>query len=214
MPRARNANLHLLNCYYNTVGTGSYAIGIGGGVKNSTAYVEACDFADVQSVFRSFDTTDGGSESVNFVNCLNAVSNIGTTVAKPSYSYSSFPAEDVASSVGNQIVGAGATLTVTTKGVISSSGNSTEIKNIHDDSEINLFPSQIDRTLNIRFINSVDTETKITISNLEGQKILTFKNQIAPSETLKLDMSRLISGIYLCSVESKNQRSTLKFIKK
>ena len=43
--------IHILNCYYNTSESGSLAIGLGGGAKNSTCYVEGTDFAKVDKGF-------------------------------------------------------------------------------------------------------------------------------------------------------------------
>ncbi|MDX2190447.1 MAG: T9SS type A sorting domain-containing protein [Bacteroidota bacterium] len=120
MPRARNAELHMLNCYWNTDISGSLAIGIGGGDNNSTCYVENSNFAKVSTVFKDYSSSDGGSVKVTFSNCLNAVSNIGSAVPKPSYSTSSFPASNVETAVTDPNCGAGATLQVTSQGVISS----------------------------------------------------------------------------------------------
>ena len=47
MPRARNAELHILNCYYNTDVSNSRALGFSGGVNGLSCYVENSDFANV-----------------------------------------------------------------------------------------------------------------------------------------------------------------------
>ena len=44
MPRARNAELHILNCYYATGPEGRNGIGLGGGINGTTCYVEGCHF--------------------------------------------------------------------------------------------------------------------------------------------------------------------------
>ena len=59
MPRARKAELHLLNWYYNTTVSGSLAIGLGGGNNNTTCYVENTDFANIAGVYRNYNSTDG-----------------------------------------------------------------------------------------------------------------------------------------------------------
>ena len=213
MPRARNADLHILNCYYNTAGTGSYAIGIGGGVKNSTAYVEGCDFANIKEVFRSFDTTDGGTESVTFISCLKAVANVGSTVSKPSYVYTVFPVEDVASAVGNANYGAGATLNVTPTGVISSTYQSTGSDKLIEDSNIKIFPTITDKKLFV-INNNEGLNTEIKISALNGQKIFSTMQLLNSGETVELNLGNLPCGIYFCSINSNDKITTFRFIKK
>jgi pectate lyase len=67
MPRARNAEIHILNCYYNTTVSGSLAIGLGGGNNNLSCYVENCNFANISSVYRNYNSTDGGTVTLKFV---------------------------------------------------------------------------------------------------------------------------------------------------
>lgn len=214
MPRARNADLHIVNCYYNTAGTGSYAIGVGGGVKNSTVYVEGCDFADVKEVFRSFDTTDGGSESVTFTNCLKGVANVGSVVQKPIYNYTSFPVEEVASSVGSAVYGAGTTLNITREGVISSTNQNTETRQLIDNSRVKVFPTQAEKTLYIRVENTENENADITIKSLNGQLLYSTTKVIKPYEDVVLNINSLTSGIYLFTISSKERISTIKFVKK
>lgn len=120
MPRARNAELHILNCYYNTDVSSSTAIGLGGGTNNSTCYVEGTNFASIGTVYKSYTSTDGGTVAVNFVNCLNGKSNVGT-VTVPDYNYNFIPVDSVEAAVTNASCGAGATLLVTSDGEISTS---------------------------------------------------------------------------------------------
>lgn len=119
MPRARNAEIHILNCYYNTSESGSLAIGLGGGVKNSTCYVEGTDFANVDKVFKDYISTDGGTVGIAFSNCRKGPMNFGTAVNKPDYNYTTIPLGKVEEYVANASCGAGATLQVTSSGVIS-----------------------------------------------------------------------------------------------
>lgn len=120
MPRARNAEIHILNCYYNTSESGTLAIGLGGGVKNSTCYVEGTDFAKVEKVFKEYISTDGGTVGIAFDHCRKGPTDFGTTVSKPTYKYTSFPLGKVEEYVANKSCGAGATLQVSSTGVISS----------------------------------------------------------------------------------------------
>ncbi|WP_228852397.1 pectinesterase family protein [Aegicerativicinus sediminis] len=122
MPRARNAELHILNCYYDTTVSGSTALGLGGGTNNLTCYVENSNFANVTTVY-SRATTDGGTVSLQFENCLNGVANVNS-VTKPTYNYTVIPVEDVASNITDSSCGAGATLQVNISGDITSSCDS------------------------------------------------------------------------------------------
>jgi pectate lyase len=120
MPRARNAEIHILNCLYNIAEPGTLAIGLGGGVKNSTCYVEGTDFAKVDQIFKDYIGTDGGTVGIAFSNCRNGSTDFGTTVNKPSYTYTTIPLGKVEEYVANKSCGAGATLQVSSAGVISS----------------------------------------------------------------------------------------------
>ena len=119
MPRARNAELHILNSYYNTSVAGASALGLGGGINNLTCYVENSNFANVSTVY-SNASGDGGTVSLQFDGCINGVANVGT-VAKPTYSYTVLPVNDVATYIPNASCGAGANLQVNTAGEISTS---------------------------------------------------------------------------------------------
>ncbi|WP_235830988.1 pectate lyase family protein [Flavobacterium ustbae] len=133
MPRARNAELHILNCYYNTSVSGSLAIGLGGGSNNTTCYVEGTDFAKIGTAFKNYTSTDGGTIRITFKDCLNAPANSGTTVTKQAYNYSVLPTANVAGFISNPSCGAGATLQVTAQGVISTSCNNLGLnENVHN----------------------------------------------------------------------------------
>jgi pectate lyase len=120
MPRARNAELHILNCYYKTSVSGSLAIGLGGGNNNTTCYVEKTNFATIGTVYKDYISTDGGTIGLTFDDCLNRANSTTGTISKPTYTYTVIPTADVASTISNATNGAGATLNVTAKGVITS----------------------------------------------------------------------------------------------
>ncbi len=128
MPRARNGELHILNCYYNTNVSGSLALGLGGGTNNLSCYVENTDFAKIGSVYKNY-SGDGGTVSLTFIDCLKGVSDIGT-VTKPSYTYTVLPVDEVAAYIPNPLCGAGATLQVSADGEISSICDSTVMYNL------------------------------------------------------------------------------------
>jgi pectate lyase len=113
MTRARNAQLHFLNCYWN-----STVAKCNLGLENATAYVENSTFTSSSSViYKSY----GGTVNLKFVGCTGSLpSNLGT-VPTPSYSYTPLAGTQTVSAVTNASCGAGATLLVTTSGAISSS---------------------------------------------------------------------------------------------
>lgn len=214
MPRARNCALHIVDCYYNTAGTGNLAIGVGGGTNNSTLYVENCNFANIKKVFQSYDTTDGGTESLTFTGCLNGVASVGSPVAAPAYSYTVFPAENVATYVGDATCGAGTTLQITSAGVISSGCTTTEVVNPTASSEVKLFPTEADNTLTISLLNQEELSTTFTVFTLSGQKAFTTSKIISSNQPVELNVSTLQPGVYFCSIQNSHQTVTLKFIKK
>lgn len=112
MPRARNAQLHILNCYYNTSTSKSLALGLEGGTEGTTCYVEGTNFKKITQVYKSYGT---GTQNLTFVNCLNGAANIGSVV-RPSYSYTALNVNDVENEVESN---AGATLTVSLDGKVS-----------------------------------------------------------------------------------------------
>ena len=115
MVRARNATLHQLNCYWNSSVTNK-CIGLSAGDKGCSDYVESGVFAASGTVA---DLSYGGSPTIAFVNCTGGGSNVGT-VNKPSYSYEVTPVGSLVSAITGTC-GAGATLQVTTAGVVSAS---------------------------------------------------------------------------------------------
>jgi len=116
MPRARNAQLHLLNCYWNTK-NGKVLLGLGGGSNGTTAYVESSVMAGSGTQYKNYD----GTVALNFVNCSGVTqANVGT-VSKPTYTYTVLPVGQLVSAITNASCGAGATLQVNAAGVISSS---------------------------------------------------------------------------------------------
>jgi pectate lyase len=123
MPRARNAEIHILNCFYSTSEPGSLAIGLGGGAKNSTCYVEGTDFAKIDKVFKEYISTDGGEVGIVFDHCRKGPMDFGTTVNKPTYTYTTIPLAKVEEYVTNKSCGAGATLQVSSSGLISTTCN-------------------------------------------------------------------------------------------
>ena len=213
MPRARNAELHILNCYYNTSVSGSLAIGLGGGSNNTTCYVEGTDFAKIGTPFKNYVSTDGGTIGIAFSDCLNAPADSGTSVTKPSYTYSVLPIGNVAGFVSNATCGAGATLQVTAQSVVSTSCNNLGLNDNVNNLELKYYPSVINRLLNIDFSSSDNGLAEVDLFSSNGAKVYSHTKNIAPDEKLELNIGNLSKGIYICKVQIENKSKTFKLVK-
>ncbi|MBO7458015.1 MAG: InlB B-repeat-containing protein [Paludibacteraceae bacterium] len=120
MLRCRNASLHFLNCYWNS-SVANYYIG----PENADCYVEGCTFEGNPATNKIFYQNYGGTNGVKFINSTatkGLPSNVSNrTVVTPPYSYTASTAAEAKTAITNASCGAGATLTVTTSGVVSSS---------------------------------------------------------------------------------------------
>lgn len=215
MPRARNAELHILNCYYKTSVSGSLAIGLGGGDKNTTCYVENTNFATIGSIYStSYISTDGGTVGLAFDGCLNRSNLTVGVVSKPTYTYTVLPVANVATYVSNASCGAGATLQVSASGVISTNCPNLDVKS----QALNmgkLYPTAVDAILNIDLSDSIFGDAVVNIFSISGNKVLSYsKNNVSPSEKLSVNVANLSKGIYLCNLKVGEIVTTWKFIKK
>ncbi|MEN2402804.1 T9SS type A sorting domain-containing protein [Flavobacterium sp. MC2016-06] len=213
MPRARNAELHILNCYYNTSVSGSLAIGLGGGNNNTTCYVEGSDFAKIGTAFKSYVSTDGGTIGIVFSNCLNAPANSGTTVDKPSYTYTVTPTANVATYVSNTTCGAGATLQVSAQGTMSTGCNNLGLNENINNLDLRYYPSVINKFLNIDFSSADNGLAQLNLFSASGAKVYSESKNIIPDEKLELNVGNLSKGIYICKVQLENKLKTFKVIK-
>ena len=197
MPRARNAELHLLNCYYNTTVSGSLAIGLGGGNNNTTCYVENTNFANIASVYRNYNSTDGGTVGIIFDGCMNGSANVGS-VSKPSYAYTVLPVADVAAAVANGNCGAGATLNVTAEGVISS-GCAALGQYEFMLSKVLFYPTLVDSTLTVELPESMDGLANIEVFSVSGAQVFSLSKKVTATEKIALNLSTLPKGLYVCN---------------
>lgn len=212
MPRARNAELHLLNCYYNTTVSGSLSIGLGGGNNNTTCYVENTNFANIASVYRNYNSTDGGTVGIIFDGCMNGSANVGS-VSKPSYAYTVLPVADVAAAVANGNCGAGATLNVTAEGVISS-GCAALGQYEFMLSKVLFYPTLVDSTLTVELPESMDGLASIEVFSISGAQVFSWSKKVTATEKIALNLSTLSKGLYLCTLKIGTSTTTWKFIKK
>lgn len=213
MPRARNAALHMLNCYYNTNVSSSTALGLGGGINNLTCYVDHTHFDKIGTVYKNYNSSDGGTIALTFFNCLNGVGNVGT-VSPPTYNYSVLPVADVKKYVSDPTCGAGATLAVTTEGAISSPCGSVGVINSDLKPAIRLYPSIVDDYLNIELPDTGAEFAHISFYALNGKKIVSTSRSIAIDKKIQLNTSDLSGGIYFCNILFGNSVVTHKIIKR
>jgi pectate lyase len=218
MPRGRNAELHVLNCYFKTNVSGASAVGLGAGNSGTNCYVENSNFEQITTI--SSPVTEGsGTTSVKFDGCTKgATPTVVTgydklTATKPIYSYTVFPVADVAAYVANATCGAGATLSVAADGVISSacSNLSVGFQELH---LAKLYPTAVDSTLNIDLSENVAGDSIITIFSPSGEKVMAYSKKTIPAEKLSLNVSALAKGLYLCQLTIGENTTTWKFIKK
>lgn len=118
MTRCRNALIHYLNCYWNSSVADYYV-----GPENVSSYFEGCTFAGkANSPSKIWSPYNNTTNYCTFVNCTgNLPSNSSTPVAAPSYAYDQLTAATAKNYVTNASCGAGATLTITNAGEVSSS---------------------------------------------------------------------------------------------
>ena len=115
MVRCRNAELHFLNCYWNSSVANYYV-----GPENAKCLFDGCTFEgkanSSSKIFKSY----GGTNACKFNDCEgNTPSNSGTMFT-PGYGYSALGPTAAKAAIKNTSCGAGATLTVTVAGAVSS----------------------------------------------------------------------------------------------
>ena len=117
MTRCRNAELHFLNCYWNSSVADYYV-----GPENASCYFEGCTFdGNANTASQIFSEAFGSENACLFVNCAGNLPDNQGTVAAPEYTYDHLTAATALTYTTNSSCGAGATLTVTTDGNVSSS---------------------------------------------------------------------------------------------
>ncbi len=216
MPRARNAELHILNCYYKTSVVGSLAIGLGGGTNNTTCYVENSNFETISKVYQTY-SGDGGTIGVNFDGCVQGATsasvNINSgTVSKPSYAYTKLNTSDVATYITNASCGAGATLNITSSGVISAC-NTLGVNDNASNLELKFHPTVVDNILNIEFSSIENGLAVIEIFSVNGSKVYTSSKTVTGNEKVELNIAKLAKGVYICKVQIENRVKTFKIVK-
>jgi len=187
MPRARNAELHVLNCYYNTGVSGSLALGLEGGINGLTCYVEGSNFKKISNIYKSYGT---GTKTLTYVDCLGGTMTDIGVAPKPSYSYSVIPVNEVEAAVTGAS-GAGATLNVNPEDGSLSSYTSVIIPQQET--------GRWTQTADAIRIEGIQVK-EIDLYNLSGTKIrCVFSSPI-------MSLNSLDKGFYIVSVRSVNER--------
>ncbi|WP_269226644.1 T9SS type A sorting domain-containing protein [Flavobacterium eburneipallidum] len=223
MPRARNAELHVLNCYFKTSVSGASAVGLGAGNSGTTCYVENCNFEQVgatgNSNISSPVTEGSGTTSVKFDGCTKGTTPTVVTgldkltAVKPTYNYTVLPVANVAAYVSNASCGAGATLQVSATGVISTNCPNLGLED-YALNGVKLYPTTASDILNIELSDVISGEVTIDLYSTTGAKVLSnSKKNVSSNDKLSVNVATLAKGIYLCTIKIGEASTTLKFIK-
>jgi pectate lyase len=186
MPRARNAEIHILNCYYNTNISSSTALGLEGGVNGLDCYVEGSYFKQIGTIYKNYNGTGSKPHTLAFVDCKASKAipaNIGTTPV-PTYSYTSLPVADVEAAVTSSR-GAGATLAVNTTGEASSPSTGVDS------------PASSRPTV---FYDSAESKLRV-LSETPVQRSMLYSLQGSPLQKIHT------AGVYIARVVLENQES-------
>lgn len=213
MPRARNAQLHILNSYYNTGISNSRALGLGGGVNNTSCYVENTDFSDINNVFTSYTGSDGGSVALSFTNCIGGASNIGT-ISTPNYTATVVPVNQVQGLLTDATCGAGATLLVSEQGAISPNEcESLSTTDFSNDGFFKIYPTVVKSELNIKILTNQSQMVYIELYNSNGQCVYRHSKNIFQNETITFSLENMSSGLYFGKIAIDNKINHFKLVK-
>lgn len=198
MTRARNAELHFLNCYWNS-SVANYYIG----PENTNAYVEGSTFIglDAENIWKGY----GGTNNCTWVDCYTdgdgIPSNSGNVTA-PTYVYTAMSAEDSRAAISHPICGAGATLIVNEDGSVNSACDATEpLLASEGATDQEVYAGQAIST--IKF-TAGGTATSISVSNLPAGLIYDVDNL-----TLSISGIPTESGSYTVSASDGTQTTSI-----
>jgi pectate lyase len=202
MVRARNAQIDMLNCYWNS-NAGSKYIHLSPGEKGTFIYVENGVFAGKADVV-NFEKT--GNNNVKFVNCTGSESNTGS-VSAPTYTWVKTPVNQVVSVVTNSKCGAGATLDVTSDGVISSGCGSVAVVPETGNNTSNL-TFQLKSGNNLVFPATCSVNAVMKVYSLDGRKVL----EVTKRTSNQFPLNSLGKGMYTVFLQDRTMFSGITFI--
>jgi pectate lyase len=207
MVRARNAQIDMLNCYWNSKNASSN-IHLSPGTNGTYVYVENGVFKCSGKIV-NFEKT--GNNNVKFVSCTGGGSNTGS-VSAPTYSWSPTPADKVADMVSNAKCGAGATLKVTAAGEISSDCGATGVATEGGANRAD-FP-QAGRDVVAGFQATGVGNAVMTVYDMAGRKALSFSCSSLPREAVGTMLRPLAPGMYRIELRDNDRVVTRKFLVK
>ncbi|MFD2162290.1 T9SS type A sorting domain-containing protein [Paradesertivirga mongoliensis] len=176
MVRARNAEIHLLNCYWNSPETAD-AIGITAGTFGTRVYVEGGVF-NLPATAKVSDLGPGDI-GIKFQDCINGAADYGTVVP-PTYEYIAMPSAQVQAAITNADCGAGATLFVTENGEVYSNCPSVPILAAKGKLEQEVFTGNAIEPVVFTWSG---TATDVAIESLPAG-LITEKNSVAKTLTI------------------------------
>ena len=203
MVRARNGQIHLLNCYWNS-GVAKNAINLTAGDLGTTVYVEGGVFACSGNVAN----LGSGSIGIAFVNCINGGSNSGSA-PRPSYSYTVTPVGNVVGAVTSTQCGAGATLLVTSAGVISSSCNTSVVAHPAAGNDKGC-PAFVDHAMNVIFSAASSSDARVTLYSMIGREVCS----VAKAEHTRRQLRGLNAGAYIVKAQDAGRITLSKIVVK
>ncbi|HEX6427358.1 MAG TPA: hypothetical protein VF008_06710, partial [Niastella sp.] len=176
MVRARNGEIHLLNCYWNSPETAD-AIGITAGTFGTTVYVEGGVF-NIPATGKVADLGPGAI-AIKFQDCIGGSANYGS-VNPPPYEYTAMPSGEVVAAITNASCGAGATLFVTGTGEVYSSCPSVPILSATGKLEQEVFTGKAIEDVVFTWSG---TATDVSIASLPAG-LISEKNAVAKTLTI------------------------------
>lgn len=196
MVRARNAEIHMLNNYWNSNAASSY-ITMTPGVYGASCYVENGVFAG-----SGIPSKDNKDTPIKFDNCIYGGNDIGT-VDKPSYEIDEIPVGQVVNALTNSSCGAGATLLVSTKGIITTSCPTSLTKQGSGSSKQTVNVNQSIKDFQYTWKNA----TSVIVTGMPPGVNVKFDDE---KQKISISGSPSVPGIYKFKVKTVGGSSTVK----
>ena len=124
------------------------------------------------------------------------------------------PISEVASRVSDATCGAGATLQVTTSGIVTQGiCSNLAINEIDGTKNIKVYPTIAKSFINIDFTNKILGDICVEIYTANGQKVITQNKPVNSAYSFKINIENLKNGVYLYNVKNNEYNIAGKFIK-
>jgi hypothetical protein len=202
-PRTRYGKIHVLNCYYNDVGSGAFA------GKMSNIRVEGSYFeSNVQNPTGLISTN--GAAGVFIIDCNRGETKTDgyDSVFVPPYEYKKYDNSEVKSMVTRQ---AGATLIDPAQ--CGETGITSEMKgNVNGTASIS---TRVTDVLKVNLNLNQGDELKLSLLDLSGREVgaVTRRATATGVTTASLNMSNVGSGVYIVNLRANNLLMTQRIVK-